>query len=440
MMNVQTFLISILVSLAISGCGTHTGNGVVAKLSTSLRNASSVTPAAEAMWAMRAISPAGMVDRLAGGQTVGQTTATSLTSMKYNVLGISLCQSLTTSGSGFSDEQGCINVYAASPNPAFSYNPEDDYSNLADAARNNPSAMTDLMNSSARTGLSTTTTLTSQNVGAYKYGIITWSPVVEVTGDITVGGTVYRTSDGTVSGAPYYKTTSTADFTSATSDSNAAVVLDNGGNWFAFQNPFVISADDISAGTNFAVDLTFNPDGMMRAFPADIANGCATCDLFDASGNGFEIPELGLVPIARHATDTTMKEVYQGSVTGTSTGGTDNFDLRVELYYVQSDSAKTIYGTNIRVLPNASSNTYVPPFPTISFLETNTDSTISFQLWDKSVVLDEFARATEVGDTTQATIHCGTPGMFSFQGCGTPASTPTTSNVTLTLTSISSLD
>lgn len=446
-MNALTFFVAIALLAVTSGCGTQTGTGAKAQLSTSIRNASSTTPAAGIVLnAMRASSPAGFLDRLMG-QTVGQTTATSLSSMKYNVTQISLCQDLTVSGTAFTGEQGCISVYNGDiDNPAFQYSPSSDYSNLADAARNDPSAMTDLMSVSARSGLTTTTPLTSQNIGSYKYGIITWFPVVEVTGDITVGSTVYRTADGSVSGAPNYRTTtaSNVNFTTATTDASAAVVLDNGGNWFAFQNPFVITAADISSGTSFAVDLTFNPDGLMRAFPASLAPQCPTCNLIDGAGNAMEIPELGLVPVARHATDTTMKEVYQGSIVGQSSvsSATDNFDLRIELYYVSSDPARTIYGTNIRVLPNANTNTYVFPFPTISFLGTDTDGNLNFQIYNKTVVLDEFTRGKNVGDTATVTIDCGSPGagLFNFAGCSGSAGDPSSVSVSLTLTSISSLE
>ena len=122
-----------------------------------------------------------------------------------------------------------------------------------------------------------------------------------------------------------------------------------------FQNPFVVSAADVSAGTAYTVDLTFNPDNLIRGFAAP--NGPSNLSLVDgtlgaSTTNSINVPELDLGPVPRKSTDKTIVESY---TTTLITGMTDTFTLRLELYYNSSDTAKTIYGATLRVIPVAAS-------------------------------------------------------------------------------------
>jgi hypothetical protein len=44
--------------------------------------------------------------------TAGQTTATSLKSLKYYVQNVQICQNVETQGSGFSGTSGCVTIYS----------------------------------------------------------------------------------------------------------------------------------------------------------------------------------------------------------------------------------------------------------------------------------------------------------------------------------------
>lgn len=369
----------------------------------------------------------------------GQVTTSGLESLKYYIKAISLCEELTISNTAFSNAQKCIGIYSADEDPAFAYDSSSEWSSMAEAARLHDDRFIDLMDADERARLTNNVTITAENIGSYTWGTITWAPVLKAKANIEVGSDTFRTLDGVVDTT--YVTTAPGNFRTAAAAEEAVVVLGNGGNWFKAETPLEITQADIDAGTNYAVDLTFNPEGFFRAYSSDVG-GCGTCQLRDSVGNQFMIPALALTPVMRRASETTMVETYVASVTGTNANGTDNFDLRIELYYTKEDPEKKIYGVLARTHLNESSNTFFYDFSKISYLVTAEDETLELQSHTQSALISGLVRQTEIGEGDSATIHCSALGNggYTFHGCGELDEDPTSVSFEFVLESVKELE
>ena len=90
---------------------------------------------------------------------------------------------------------------------------------------------------------------------------------------------------------------------------------------------------------------------------------------------------------------------------------------------MDTDTAKTIYGADLKTLVNASSTTAFPSISRVLFIKVNADGSLEFQDWSKNPIITNFTRKTAVGNTTVAGIPCGTTtGNFAPTGCATGAS------------------
>lgn len=444
------FILAVLVTFTPAlGCGKKKSDDG-AKVNASIRSASS---------AALLLSEGGQDLVANGSANMGQASAANLKSLKYYISGISICKDMTlTGGTSFNNPTGCFSVYQpeVSQDPNYAYQPDTDYSHLGDVARGSANGFIDLMDPTSRAKLSTTTNITEDDAGDYNYGIITWYPVVKMTAEVPAGSSpsgYLRTADGVSSGSRGFGTDFTGDFSAVEVASEAVVVLGNGGNWFRFQKPLTITEDDVDNKAAFALDLTFNPDGLVKAYVAGYGDGCGVCTLKDTvanpvnpnsgSGNMFvPPPQISLIPIAHKADDKVMKEVYVASVEGSNSQGVDAFDLRVELYYLNSDASKSIYGAEVHTLINASSTSFVNDFSKISFIKTNDDGSVELQKHDAETVLSSLTRLSSVGEESTATIKCSAlnNGGFTFKGCGSQAGDPDSMKVKLALKSVGALE
>jgi hypothetical protein len=229
-----------------------------------------------------------------------------------------------------------------------------------------------------------------------------------------------------------YVTTSTTPFSTAPAE-EAVVLSNNGGTWFRFQSPFRLSADDIASHASFTLDLTLDPDGLVTAGPSP---GSGT--LVEANDGGdikqIRLPALDLTPVAHLDTAKAVRETYNADV---SPG---DFKLRVELYSIDGDPQRTVYGVGARVIYKNRTGD-VSDFSKISFLEMKPNG-LEFQVWDKSPAISDMARGEKVGDTVTATVHCqqwgrggGGSAAVIFTGCPASGVVP----VTFTLQSIATL-
>lgn len=432
MENMKTLLTTLVLLLALGACGGSTGGtetgttDSVPQISAALKLASETSPASELVKETK--------------KAVGQAPAAGLLSMKYYITNITICEDMDTEGTAFSNPSGCLELYAGANDENYNYELDDDFAPFGDVARASDTGFVDLIDDTSRDTLTTEKTLTSDNVRSYNYGYITWYLPVKLTAEVDMGdGTFFRTNDGTtVTGEDEDQgpiTTATTDFTDVETASEAVVVLGNGGSWFKFQNPFEITQADIDSNTQFALDLTFNPEGLVKGYSADLG-GCGGCILKDPSGNQLSVPMIDLTPVPHKSSETVQKETYVASV---STGAA-NFDLRIETYSIQDDPDGTIYGIDTATLMNADTTTAVNPFPKVAFIGTGDDGNLVLEDYreEDGFLISGFERLTTVGATMDATLHCGdsSTGGFTTDGCEDSE----TLDVTFTLESISTLD
>lgn len=341
---------------------------------------------------------------------VGQTQASGLASLKYYVTSIQICESMEVQGSGFSNTQGCLQIYEGETNEAFDYkDPTQDFVSQAAAARASDEGFINLLDADSRAKLATATTVSADDARSYNWGLINWYLPIKVKADIEMSdGTVLYTHDGTTTsraftgggggGAGYnYTTTASTAFTQGPSD-EAVVMLPNGGTWFRFQNPLVIGTADVDAATEFDLDLAFNPEGLVKANSSGATNGPP---LVDAEGRSIEVPFLDVSPIPHRANETVVRQTYVGNV-----GGTSAFDIRLEFYTVKEDASATLYGVAVTSLATSLTGLSLPTLPRASFVETAADGSFTLQDWAKRSIISGFQRQTEIGAETAASVHC----------------------------------
>ena len=370
---------------------------------------------------------------------VGQAPAAGLISLKYYIKSITICESMETSGSAFSNPEGCLELYAGTQeDPLYTIANDGDLATLGDIARGSDEGFVDLMDETARATLSSGKTLTSDDVRSYNFGFITWYVPIKIKAEVDMGDEgIYRSLDGTTATADIDQgpiTTAEEDFTAAAEAEEAVVVLNNGGSWFRFQNPFVISQTDIDDNTQFSLDLAFNPEGLIKGYSAGMG-GCGGCILVDSIGHQLLVPMLDLTPVPHETSQNVLLETYVATVQT----GADNFDIRLEFYSVEDDPDRTIYGVNTATLINEDTTTAVSPFPKVSFIETGEDGTLELQNHNGSEgpLISGLERLTEVGTSSIATLHCddASTGGFVVDSC----SDGDTKEITFTLQTISTL-
>ncbi|MBI1908863.1 MAG: hypothetical protein HYS22_01680 [Deltaproteobacteria bacterium] len=424
------FLIVAVIFLASCGGsgssgGTDTGSTATEpKISSALKLATQTSPQASTSEATQAL--------------VGQATATGLQSMKYYITSITICEKIDTSGSAYNNPTGCLELYKGNQSDSrYTYTLDQDFAPFGDVARGSDDGFVDLIDDTSRATLKTDKTLTTADVRSYNYGYINWYLPVKLKAEVTMAdGTTYRTADGTTATVDSNQgpmTTATDDFSMISSAKEAVVVLGNGGSWFRFQNPFVITQADIDNNVQFALDLTFNPEGLIKAYSPGLG-GCGSCILKDTVGNQLLVPMISLTPVPHKTSESVTKETYMATVSS----GADNFDIRLEFYSVQGDLTKTIYGVDTATLINSKTTTAVSPFSKVSFVKTGSDGNLELQDYRGTTgpLLTKFQRQTEVGTSFTATLHCtdSSQGGFTFDGCSN-----TTQEVTFTLQSVEAL-
>jgi hypothetical protein len=384
-------------------------------------------------------------DRRYANMDAGQNTSTELYGLKYYIKSILICESLETQGTAFHNPDGCLELYRGNPDPNFEYtDPSQDFVAQADLARQDDVGFVDLATAEGRTALERTIELGPEDARRYRWGIVTWYLPIKVTAEVPVGGDLMlRTHDGPTSsysmgGGYAYLTTAPGSFSDGRAAEEAVIMHPNGGSWFRFQNALEVTSADIDARTQFELDLTFNPDGLIKGYTAQ----SEAFNLRDSAGDCMAVPMLDLTPVAHEAGKQVMVETYRASVVGVSASldvPEDDFDVRLELYSIEGDPTATIYGATLATLVNDATTSFVMQAPKVSFMATANDNTLTFQDWAGGAIVSGFARHDTVGDGSLAAIHCGDTGGFRYAGCGDGTASPSSQLVRFTLESIHAL-
>lgn len=341
----------------------------------------------------------------------GSASATGLSSLKYHISSISVCESLEAQGSGFNNPAGCLELYRGDES-ALATNLDEDWTHLADAARASDDGFVDLVSPNSRNALTRTTTLEASHVRSYNYGIITWALPVKLTATIDLGdGDFLYTHDGVTTseliGLDNFKNYFTRSATSLLEGpaEEAVVLLGNGGNWFKFQQPFSITEQDIAEGRSWVLDLVFNPDGIVKGYE----EGPSNANLRDEDDNGMPlraitVPMIDLVPVPHRAADPIVRESYLAHVSLENNA----FDVRVELYTLENDPNQAVLGVDVKTLVTALTTQSPPDASKVSYVDAGNDGALRFGSYNDSTLLDNFARLAVVGETHTARIACAT--------------------------------
>jgi len=293
----------------------------------------------------RWVAPAVAPNLLRTTQQIGQTTATSLTSLQYYIQSIQLCENITTSGSGYSDTTGCVTLYENADSQEVSlYN---SYTITEATADTNANHFIDFLSAEGRAKLEVSQAISS---GTYNYALINFMRPIKIKAEFKdpSGTLIHRTKAGgtivdrgTDSGGREME----AVKPSGTNAGDAEVMtymLNNGGTWFPLLKPFVIAS-----GESVLLDFAFNPENFATSLEQtscsepsvsgpyvwDVAN-CVT----------FDMPYAKMSPIPRKAGERTKKEVYL--ITDYTNTGSSKSDFRIELYYNSADADKSIRGVD----------------------------------------------------------------------------------------------
>ena len=180
----------------------------------------------------------------------------------------------------------------------------------------------------------------------------------------------------------------------------AVVVLNNGMAYFTFQNPFVITEEDVANGTTYTLDLVFNPKNIIKAHTSETPD--APISDRQSPSHCLQIPQLELTPVPHKTTETTSREMYL--IHFDSGTPDDAYDIRLSLYYVTQDTEKTIYGIETEgILTGLTGHLPTNIFSIVSMGE-ETDGSLTFKRWDESVYISGVTRLSSIGAASTLSI------------------------------------
>ncbi|OFZ18733.1 MAG: hypothetical protein A2X94_05985 [Bdellovibrionales bacterium GWB1_55_8] len=365
----RIFIASSFCLFAISsvGCGSKEGGTVTPRAVLSVTGAVGSLNTGLSLFDMFAFESDG--PQMLFDPLVGQTTSTSLKSLKYFVNTIELCQDVAINGTGYSGTTNCITIYES---PDAASKSVDFYNNYTVSQALNDTVegrWIDFMSAGDRAKLATPFQLSSDHIGTYRYGMIGFQRPIKITAE-------YVDRDGTA--RIFTKTPLPGDIKPIASDGDMkleqvnlststltgtaqemTLMHSNGGTMVIFHKPFEITEADIENKTELFVDFVFNPDQVSTA--SVMYAGCDPENLVNAIFDGancvdFQVPMGKFAPVPRKSGETIEKEVYL--VTNYYNGGADGTNnARIELYYNSADTAKSLQGIDMSVIANVGAKT-----------------------------------------------------------------------------------
>lgn len=322
---------------------------------------------------------------------VGQSSQTTLESLSYRLGYVSLANSLTLQGSGFSNPLGEWIIFNDTSGDA----------NTPGAAETD-TKFVNLLEKAGLANLARQLTYTKSNINKYNYAIINWFQGIRFKATVTLSdgtllyskkSTSYKPLSSSAGETQYSSNTSTM----TTSPAEESVVFsNNGGTLFKLQTPFEITQDDYDAKTAFKIAFAFDPDGLIKGIKQEGVDAGTLND--EKNGYKIQTPYLDMAPIAARESETILRDTYLLR----SVDIADPFDVKLSLYYIKEDSSKGIRAVNKTVFRSAAiplksasngANTR------IDSTTTNADGTVTFRDSDGAAVFKNFKKLASVGDT-----------------------------------------
>jgi hypothetical protein len=306
---------------------------------------------------------------VAGTQTsavrIGTSGAATLHSLKYYISSIQLCQNLQATGSGYSNPEGCIQLYQ-NADVGGDYDTYTVSQAQADSAEGH---FIDLMTADGQATLRKPVTLEvpiadpnapdagmQSQAGVYRFGLINFFRPIKVTAEFPIlgqAGSYFRTravtniiAGMTPDGRFNTNRVQIGDTLSGPTE-ETVYMLNNGGALFTFQKPFSITQADVDAQAEIKVDLVFNPENFGQAYETDNCTAATDNAICDPLNNVvIDMPYVRMNPVPRKAGEKTRKETYLMDYE------TDS-KLRIELYYNDADVEASIQGVDAAVVYTA---------------------------------------------------------------------------------------
>jgi hypothetical protein len=386
-----------------TGCfdsGASAGNGAGAK-GGNIRLEPSINGAAQALLK---VAPSG---------------AAGVQSFQVAVSNIALAKELTTSGSGWSNIQGMLNLYQQDIG---------DHNVIDSALARDPawrSHFIDFCDPASIGRMATSQPFTARDTGAYHWAVVNWAPFFRVRATIPLGGgdTAY-THDGFVerhtfpnapSDAYYYVTRPAGSLLQGPAE-EAVVRKNNGGTWFRFLRPLRLTEADLDSNNTIPdtvgrdslgnpivrqipsgrwnVLLVFNPQDLLFAGAGDSSNESVVADIQSADSSAyFRVPFLKATAVPYREGEDVMRETYEFTVTANEAWMRGRYGMRLELYLIGDN----VVAATVNAYP-VDGELAPPEVPVIFFAEAKSDGSLSLQDYDHTALFDGFVRKAAVGD------------------------------------------
>lgn len=324
---------------------------------------------------------------LAGDFGAASVGAGGLSSYKLYIREIRFCESIEIQGSAYNNPQNCVTIFE---------NAQDDYDSFDVAAAENAGEgkYVDLLSTDDLDSLTTQVTL---EPGTYNVGIVDWYRPVKITAEVPLenGDTLYTKTCPTTGDC---EVTGLSDAPAQESIAD----LNNGGTWMRFLEPLVVTGDQ-----DFVVDLAFDLEKKIFG-GLDVSNGfireTSGCTAVGGGYCGIYAPILRLMPVARSADESTVVETYEMG------GVSDEWKIRVNIFYRSGDSDRSILAADIFPIPTADTASSIAAGVYV-YTVTEENGVTSFKDVDGNNQLTDFVR----GESGTATLTC--PSGAALAGC-----------------------
>lgn len=351
-------------------------------------------------------------------------TDSGLISYKVYFREIKLCESLTTSGTGYSSPSGCAELYK---------NDSDAYTGQSAPTADDVTRFTaagtgkyyDLLSATDLAALKAAMA-TSIEARNYSWGIIETHPWIKITAK---SGTYCTKSGGTLVGTDQYDSSiqvaSLACGSSAPEE--ALIYIVNGNSSFKFNTPL-----QVAEGASVRADVVFNLDDNVR-LTQGFSGALATVGLTDtAQTTAFSAPMFAASPVVLAAGANIVKESYEFALSAESDASIAGSTYLVDLYYSSTDTTKTPFAVTGGLINPNESGTRTGGFGrSEKFDEIVVDgSTIKLADWQGLYPIT-FTR-TDAGTSSAGSLTCGPSSATTGYLGGCPSGA--TAAVTATLT------
>ncbi|KAI8849578.1 ABC1 family-domain-containing protein [Chytridium lagenaria] len=337
------------------------------------------------------------------------TSSSNVSSIKYLIRSIELCDTVAVSSVGFSSSAKCLTLYNAPVNH------DPGLFSLSSATRNSLSLTqdpwTDFLSKPSTALLTASTKITGIEARTYSHVLVKYYRPVRVMGSVRVASTVLNqplitlstrrvaeTGDFRVGVNGVYAVAGAA-LTESAGPEEAVVPVGTGVGVFRVMSPVAVTVADIFFKKGYSVSLVVDEGSLMMQ--GRVSGGFG--NLVDGNGSSIYVPRADVA--SNRPGDTIVGEIYVISLPS------QNAQLRLTLYLINS-----------QLLPTSASLSLIPS-PTSSLLIPHS-STVSPSPHRK--ILDGLTRKTAVGDSDLVKLECG-----GFEGWSGACEGSVTVNYTL---------